>query len=112
MPTSLYLPAEEDTKVVITVGGKDRQEFDIFELESMFVEAQAKADDMGTDWKEEFPNIYKKRTKSTINPTQSALLWEGICNKIVELKKSLLVESPASSKQESPSPRKRKKKSG
>lgn len=112
MPTSIYLPAEEDTDVVITVGGKKPLTVDIFDLEDMFVIAQRKADEMNTDWKDEFPAIYERRTQRKINRAQAVLLWEGLTSRIAELKKSLLTESGDSPKRESPSTRRRKKKSG
>lgn len=112
MPTSIYLPAEEDTEVVITVGGKSPLKLDVFDLEDMFVSAQRKADDMNTDWKDEFPSIYKRRTGKDINKAQAVLLWEGLTSRIAELKKSLHTVLEGSPKQESPSPRKRKRKSG
>jgi hypothetical protein len=112
MPTSIFLPAEEDTLVTITVKGKNPVDVDIFELEDMFVTAENKAKDMNTEWREEFPAIYKRKTGRPITPSQAVLLWEGIRDRITELKKSLLNGSDDSEKPVSKSRRKVKKKSG
>lgn len=112
MPSNIFLPAEEDTKVVITVQGKDPVTIDIFDLEDLFVSAQAKSDEMGTNWRDEFPALFKKQTQKSINAAQAVLLWDGIKTRIYDLKKSLLNGYENSQEQASPSSPKRKRKRG
>lgn len=112
MPSEIFLPSAEDTQIVITVGGKSKVTMDIFQLEDVFVDAQRVADDMGTDWKNEFPTLFEEQTKFKITPGQAVLLWNAVQGRLEELKKSLLREYVDSSKQESKSRPRRKKKSG
>lgn len=109
---NIFLPAEEDTQVVINIKGKPSVSIDIFDLEDIFVRSQAKSDEMGTTWREEFPRLFENKTKKPITSAQATLLWDGVKSRIYELKKSLLAESENSVRPESPSRRKMKKKSG
>lgn len=111
MPTTLYLPSHEDTEVVIKVAGKGEAKIDIFDLEQVFLDSEAKAGKMSTTWKQEFPLLLKAKTGLQLNAAQSVLLWEGVRDRIDELKKSLLEESTDYSKPALQSRRGRKKKS-
>jgi prolyl oligopeptidase PreP (S9A serine peptidase family) len=93
MPSPLFLPAAEDTQVTISIGGKDTVTVDIFDIEDSFILAQAKSEDMGTTWKQEYPAIFKAKFKKEISAGQAVLLWEGTKARLMELKKSLLDES-------------------
>jgi len=108
--STIFLPADEDTQVIINIKGKKAITIDIFELEDIFVAAQSKSDEMGTSWKNEFPKLFQQKTKEAVSPGQAVLLWEGIKTQIVGLKKNLLNELESSSKQGSQSSRKMKKK--
>ena len=109
MGKSIYLPPAEDTLVNIHMG-KDVISVDMFDLEEYFAEAQIKAEEMGTEWQHEFPAIFKKHTKATINPGQAILLWTAHRAKLEELKKSLFQESVGLERSATSKPRRSKKK--
>jgi hypothetical protein len=111
MPSPIFLPAEEDTQVVINVKGKSPVTVDLFDLEDMFIAAQEKAKQQDTNWRDEFPAIYERKVKRPITSSQAVFLWEALKDRVEELKKSPLPESDDSSKQVSKSRPKRKRKS-
>ena len=98
----------DDTEIDIKVSGKTICTVSIFDLDDMFGEAQRKATKQSTDWHQEFPAIFNKRTDQTINGGQALMLWQGHRVHMEALKKSLLPESEPSNEPESPS-RTRKK---
>ena len=108
---SIYLPAGEDTIADIYLGPKEgKVELDIFDLDDLFMLAQKKANDQSTDWKEEFPLVFKNKTGKKITSGQSVMLWHGHKQNMDNLKKSLLNGYEVSEKQVSPSRRKTKQK--
>lgn len=110
MPNTIYLPESEDLEVLIKIGKTDEVKVDIYELEEWFVEANDISKEMQTEWREEFPKVFMDKTGKTISQAQSKILWQGVSIRIQQVKKNLLVESSPSSKPESRSRRKAKKK--
>lgn len=108
--SSIYLPPSEDTTTTIYLGPKSSVDVDIFDLDDWFMLAQKKANEQSTDWKAEFPTVFKNKTGKQINGGQAVLLWHAHRNNMDELKKSLLEGYSNLNEPVSPSKRKTKKK--
>lgn len=108
---SIYLPAGEDTITKIHLGpGKPEVEIDVFDLDDLFMLAQKKSKEQSTEWKDEFPSVFKNKTGQKITPGQAVMLWHGHNANIEQLKKSLLHGYESLKKPESPSRRRTKRK--
>ena len=109
MGKSIYLPPASDTITNIQLEGKNVK-IDTFDMEVLFMEAQNKANEMGTEWNDEFPKLFEKKTKAVITSGQSTLLWYAHRQHMEELKKSLFQELENSRKPVTNSKRKQSKK--
>ncbi len=88
MGKSIFLPATEDTIITVHLG-KDSVDIDAFDLDTLFITANNKSVEMGSDWNDEFPSLFQKKYKKNITPGQAILLWNGHRDFMEDLKKSL-----------------------
>lgn len=107
---SIILPPDTETIIEIVLNGVTYK-IEIFELESLFIEASDRAKEKGVDYWDTFPKVFKSRyEEATISPAQSRLLYLGMSSQIEQLKKRLFLEPSGSEEPESKSSPKQKRK--
>jgi hypothetical protein len=92
MTSSIYLPTDEDCRLLINIG--DVQiETDVIELEDVLTAANEKAQEMGTQWHEELPQLFENKFGVRPNKVQAILINISHQKEFNELKKRLFAES-------------------
>ena len=88
--TSIYLPEASDTEFTIHLSRTEEVVIDCFDLDQMFVESEDLAIEQSTSWKDEFPNLFHKKTGHKITSGQCILLWTAHRENMDKLKKVYL----------------------
>lgn len=108
--TSIYLPEAVDTNFTIHLSRTTSVEIDAFELDQLFVDSEDLATEQATSWKDEFPEVFHRKTGKKISSGQSVLLWNAHRTNMEKLKKNMFVGYEDLKKPVSNSRRKTKKK--
>lgn len=86
----LKLPTEQETTIELTFPDDTCYNLDIVEADAMHTEALARAKKEGTDFYEEFVQLFKETTELRLSKTQAYLILKQKDSMFVDVKKNSL----------------------